>query len=71
MNKETLIALLETGAEFDHREGKFFHPSFRKGWRKLKWNDISWQAVDREHGIWGTKRLQETGGIIRLADKTV
>jgi hypothetical protein len=60
MNKAKLIELLETGATFNWLEQKFFHPSFRKGWRKMKISNISWQAVDREHGIWGTKRLKKT-----------
>jgi hypothetical protein len=59
MNKAKLIELLETGATFDHKEQKLFHSSFRKGWRKMTYSNISWQAVVREHGMFGTKRLKE------------
>ena len=47
MNKAKIIELLQNGAYFDSRESKFFHPSFRKGWRKMKWTDISWAAAER------------------------
>jgi hypothetical protein len=67
MNKETLIQLLEDGATFDWINQQFFHPSFRKGWRKVSKFDISWQAVERTHGIFGTKRLQQENNIYRLA----
>jgi hypothetical protein len=66
MNKAKMIELLESGAYFDHKEGKFFHPAFRKGFRKITWTNISWQAVQREHGIFGTKRLVEENNIYRL-----
>jgi hypothetical protein len=66
VNKNDIIRLLEDGAEFHWLEAKLVHPSFRKGWRKMKISNISWQAVDREHGIWGSKRLTETNNIIRL-----
>ena len=66
MNKTDIIQLLETGAEFHWLESKLVHPSFRKGWRKLQWTNMSWQAVDREHGISGSKRLTETDKVIRL-----
>ena len=66
MNKTTIIELLEDGAYFCANEYKLFHPSFRKGWRKLTSNNISWVAVMREHGVWGTKRLTETNNVYRL-----
>ena len=66
MNKDDLIHLLENGAEFHWLDYKLVHPSFRKGWRKLKRSNISWQAVERVHGILGSKRLTETDNIIRL-----
>lgn len=66
MNKDTIIKLLEDGASFNSSEQKFFHPSFRKGWRKMKFSDISWWAVMRVHGIGGTKRLYEIDGVTRL-----
>jgi hypothetical protein len=66
MNKSTLIQLLEDGAYFDWINQQFFHPSFRKGFRKVNKFDISWQAVERAHGIFGTKRLQVENNIYRL-----
>lgn len=59
MNKAKIIELLTDGAVFDTAEQKLYHPSFRKGWRKMATSDISWQAVNREHGCTGTERLQE------------
>jgi hypothetical protein len=67
MNKQTLIQLLEDGAYFDWVNQQFFHPSFRKGFRKVNKFDISWQAVERAHGIFGTNRLQQENNIYRLA----
>ncbi len=57
MNKQKIIELLEDGAYLNSGTDQFVHSSFRKGWRKLRESNISWQAVEREHGIWGTKRL--------------
>jgi hypothetical protein len=67
MNKDKIIALLEDGAFFDRKNDQFFHPSFRKGWRKMTFSNISWQAVMRLHDEFGTKRLQEIDGIYKLA----
>jgi len=67
MNRDKIIALLEDGAFFDRKNDQFFHPSFRKGWRKMTFSNISWWAVMRLHGIYGTKRLQEIDGIYKLA----
>ena len=47
MNKDKMIELLEDGAYFDSLDDKFFHPSFRKGWRKITSSNISWQAAER------------------------
>jgi hypothetical protein len=58
MNKAKLIELLKDGAVFDTREQRFYHPSFRKGWRKLTFSDISWQAVLREVGLSGSNSLE-------------
>lgn len=67
MNKDKIIELLEDGATFDSSKDQFFHPSFRKGWRKLRWTNISWQAVERVHGIFGTNRLVQENRVYRLA----
>jgi hypothetical protein len=58
MNKAKLIELLKDGAVFDTREQRFYHPSFRKGWRKLTYGNISWQAVLREVGLSGSNSLE-------------
>jgi len=67
MNKDKLIALLEDGACFNWHESKIIHPSFRKGWRTLNSSNISWHAVKRVHGIFGTNRLIEDNGVYTLA----
>jgi hypothetical protein len=67
MNKAKMIELLESGAYFDSNASKFFHATFRKGFRTIKSSNISWWAVKREHGIFGTNRLVEENGIYRLA----
>jgi hypothetical protein len=66
MNKETLVKLLESGAYFNSAESKIYHDSFKKGWRKLRWSDISWKAVDRAHGMFGDKRLVQENSVYRL-----
>jgi hypothetical protein len=66
MNKDTIVNLLESGAYFNSSESKIYHSSFKKGWRKLKSSNISWQAVDRAHGLFGTKRLVEQDSVYRL-----
>ena len=55
MNKVQMIALLEDGAYFDVLANKFFHPSFKKGWRTIKSSNVSWGAVQKE--FFHTKRL--------------
>lgn len=67
MNKDKIIELLEDGATFDSSKSQLFHPSFRKGFRKLQWSDISWRAVERVHGIFGTNRLVQENNVYRLA----
>lgn len=47
MNKDKIIELLEDGAYFDLLNNKFFHHSFRKGWKKMTSGNISWQAAQR------------------------
>jgi hypothetical protein len=66
MNKAKMIELLESGAFYNWIEGKFYHPSFRKGFRKVASNNISWEAVKRVHGLFGTNRLVEENNIYRL-----
>jgi hypothetical protein len=45
MNKDKFIELLRSGASMDVLNAKFYHPSFRKGWRKVTGGNISWQAA--------------------------
>ena len=66
MNKAKLIELLEDGAYFDCLNQKFYHSSFRKGYRSLWSSNMSWWAVIREHGEWGTQRLVKENEIWRL-----
>ena len=47
MNKDTIIALLKDGAYFNSTEDRFYHPSFRKGYRKMHSSDISFMAAKR------------------------
>lgn len=71
MNKAKIIALLEDGAHFDKLASKLYHASFRKGYRKLMSSDISWLAVEREHGERGTRRLYQTSELVcALRDAT-
>ena len=48
MNAKMIIELLQDGAWFDANEYKFFHPSFRKGWRKMTDSNISFSAAFKE-----------------------
>jgi hypothetical protein len=68
MNKAKMIELLEDGASFDWLNSKFFHPSFRKGYRTISSSNISWLAVQREHGYGfkSTNRLVEIEKIYTL-----
>jgi hypothetical protein len=70
MNKEKINALLEDGAYLNSELNQFHHASFRKGWRKMKESDISWMAIERMHGIFGTGRLLREDTIYSLAPAT-
>ena len=53
MNGQKIVELMLDGAylQVDYVEGsKFFHPSFKKGWRKLPLWNISFQAALRKLG---------------------
>lgn len=63
MNKDTLIALFETGAYLVICEFRIYHPSFRKGWRKLAPSDISMVAAQRALG----DRLHLVDGVYKIA----
>ena len=68
MNKDKIIELLEDGAYFDLLEDKFFHPSFRKGWRKMTSGNISWQATERHFR--NSKRLVSTEKLVYSLTKS-
>lgn len=63
MNKEKVIKLFNSGAEFNVRENRFYHPSFRKGWRKMFASNISLQAAENVL----KDRLVTVNGITKLA----
>ena len=48
MNSEKIIELLLSGAY--HEGSKFFHHSFRKGYRAMKVSDISFRSALRKLG---------------------
>lgn len=50
MNKDKIIELLNDGAYLNSTEQKFYHPSFRKGYRKMRWSDISFSAAHNALG---------------------
>jgi hypothetical protein len=62
MNKDTILTLLQDGAVFDSKESKLIHPSFRKGFRKLRYSDISWLAVMRHLG----DKLRKENNLYRI-----
>lgn len=59
MNKALLTNLFETGAIFDAKTDRLYHSSFRKGFRKLRYSNMSWIAVLRAEGKQGADRLIE------------
>lgn len=66
MNKDAIVNLFNDGAYFDGKESKFYHPSFRKGWRKMTYSDISLIAAER---FFGSKlKLDPETMIKKLAD---
>jgi hypothetical protein len=69
MNKDKIIELLEDGAYFDLLDSKFFHSSFRKGWRKMTGGDISWLAAERYFRTSG--RLVSTEKLVYSLTKSI
>ncbi len=62
MNSQKIVELMLDGAylQVDYQNGdKFYHPSFRKGWRKLRWSDISFQAALNKFRKMGKKVMDE------------
>lgn len=50
MNKDKIIELLQDGAYLNALEYRFYHPSFRKGYRAMRNSDISFMAASRALG---------------------
>ena len=50
MNKDKIIELLKDNAYYSTAENRFYHPSFRKGYRAMRWSDISLAAAKRALG---------------------
>lgn len=53
MNCQKIVELLLDGAYLEVATYRFYHPSFRKGWRKMSSSNISFCAAER--------KLQEMG----------
>ena len=67
MNCQKIIELLLDGAYLEVASYRFYHPSFRKGWRKMSSSNISFCAAERvlremgkpvnyENGIYSVKK---------------
>jgi hypothetical protein len=63
MNKDKIIELFKSGGSFSVSENKFYHASFRKGWRKMFASNISLQAAEKVLQA----QLVTQNGIIKLA----
>jgi hypothetical protein len=48
MNSQAILELLLDGAYLNSTEYKFYHPSFRKGWRKMSSSNISFSAAEKQ-----------------------
>mgnify|MGYP006300243349 CR=1 FL=1 len=48
MNGAQILELLLNGAYLNVGEHKFYHPSFRKGWRKMSSSNISFAAAEKK-----------------------
>jgi hypothetical protein len=62
MNKAKMIELFLDGAYYVVKESRLYHPSFRKGYRKVTGGDISLNAAERELG----ERLVYADGIQKI-----
>lgn len=50
MNKDKIIELYKSGAYYSVADGLLYHPSFRKGYRKLTPGNISLVAAGKALG---------------------
>jgi len=62
MNKAKMIELFLDGAYYVLREHRLYHPSFRKGYRKILTGNISLVAVERELG----EKLKLVDGVMKI-----
>lgn len=47
MNKAKILELLADGAYLNAKECRFYHQSFRKGYRAMRSSDISFMAAQK------------------------
>lgn len=66
MNKDKILELLANGAYLHSLENRFYHPSFRKGYRAMHSNNISFIAAQRVLG--SRLQLNTETMIYKLAD---
>ena len=59
MNSQKIVELMLDGAYLENN--KFFHPSFRKGWRKMFSSNISFQAAEKKLREIGKQVTYENG----------
>ena len=62
MNKAKIIELFLDGAYFDVEAQRFYHPSFRKGYRSITNNNMSLEAAQRALG----DKMQWVDGVIKI-----
>lgn len=60
MSKIEFIELLLDGGYWT--DGKFFHPSFKKGFRTIKWSNISFLAATSHFTKLGTLQSDFSNG---------
>ena len=62
MNKAKMIELFLDGAYFDVEAQRFYHPSFRKGYRSITNGNISLVAAERALG----DQIKLVDGVIKI-----
>lgn len=50
MNKDKIIELFQNGAYLNALKYRFYHPSFKKGYRAMRNSDISFMTASRALG---------------------
>lgn len=69
MNKDKIIELYKSGAFYSVADGRLYHPSFRKGYRKLTPGNISLVAAAKALGT-ELQYDRETGRCAYYASQT-